>query len=67
MDGWQLLASLKSSDELKGIPVVMVTSLTDNVSREKAAALGSDGYAAKPLERADLERVLRAAGVSVSA
>ena len=66
MDGWGVLAMLKSAPELAGIPVVML-SVTDE--RHLGFSLGASEYLTKPIERAQLSQVLakyrRGAGASV--
>ena len=66
MDGWGVLAMLKSAPELAGIPVVML-SVTDE--RHLGFSLGAAEYLTKPIERAQLSQVLakyrRGAGGSV--
>src|SRR5262249_55809003 len=46
--GWDLLEELKSSEETRSIPVLVIT-LVENEG--KAMALGADGYCAKPVDR----------------
>jgi CheY-like chemotaxis protein len=53
-DTWGYLARLKSGDG--ELPVVVVTSVDDQA---KAASLGADAYAAKPIDRSWLVRRLR--------
>ena len=54
MDGYELLASLKRTEELSSIPVVMITSRTSEKHRQKAFDLGVSEYVSKPFEEADL-------------
>jgi len=55
MDGWAVLASLKSDPELAMIPVVMMTML-DN--RELGVAMGATECLTKPVEWSKLEQLL---------
>jgi two-component system chemotaxis response regulator CheY len=48
MDGLQLLASLKSSPEWRGIPVVMITTEGGEAKVAEAVKLGAAGYVRKP-------------------
>jgi len=59
---WSFLGDLKTGVTTKGIPVYVVT-MVDN--RHKAAALGADGFAEKPLERAWLLERLAAAAATM--
>jgi signal transduction histidine kinase/DNA-binding response OmpR family regulator len=47
-DTWTFLATLKTQDATKDIPVLVVTALTD---QRKGWALGADAYAIKPITR----------------
>ena len=48
-DGWSILREIKTDEEIKDVPVAMVTQL----SEEKfAESLGADGYFTKPIDRA---------------
>ncbi len=56
MDGWTVLASLKSDPLTAEIPVVMVTMVDD---RNLGFALGATGYLLKPVDRDRLRAVIR--------
>ena len=55
MDGWTVLASLKSDPDLAEIPVIMLT-IVDN--RNFGYALGAADYLTKPIDRERLSTVL---------
>ena len=55
LSGWNVLSALKGDPELASIPVVMVT-ITDE--KRRALALGATGYVMKPIERAQLLKLL---------
>ena len=55
MDGWSVLAALKSDPELAGIPVIMVTIVDD---RNLAFSLGASDYLTKPIHRKRLADIL---------
>ena len=48
MDGLQLLASLKASDQWRHIPVVMITTEGGELKVGEAVRLGAAGYVRKP-------------------
>ncbi|MCX7984321.1 MAG: response regulator [Bacteroidetes bacterium] len=48
MDGFELIRNLKSNPEYKDIPVIILTSLSDNANREEGAKLGVYSYVVKP-------------------
>jgi chemosensory pili system protein ChpA (sensor histidine kinase/response regulator) len=54
MDVFELLANMQSSDALRAVPVVMVTSRTGDKHRERALTLGAAEYLGKPFQEADL-------------
>jgi two-component system chemotaxis sensor kinase CheA len=47
MDGFDLLAKLKSGPETSHIPVILVTSLEAREEQERGLALGADAYIVK--------------------
>jgi len=47
MDGLQLLENIRSDDQLKSIPLVLVTTVEDEAVRKHAAGLGADRYILK--------------------
>ena len=56
LDGWAVLAALKSDPEVAEIPVVMLTVVDD---RHMGLALGASEYLTKPVDRLRLQAVLR--------
>jgi two-component system chemotaxis response regulator CheY len=48
MDGLQLLAALKGSDDWRSIPVVMITTEGGETKVAEAVRLGAAGYVRKP-------------------
>jgi chemosensory pili system protein ChpA (sensor histidine kinase/response regulator) len=54
MDGFELLANLKSNAALQAIPVVMITSRTGDKHRNRALDLGAAAYLGKPYQEAEL-------------
>ena len=49
MDGYEVLARLRSNDTTKDIKVVMVSALGGKIDIENAMDLGADGYITKPV------------------
>jgi two-component system, chemotaxis family, sensor histidine kinase and response regulator PixL len=58
LDGYGLLAHLKSHSQLKRIPVTMLTSQTSDRYRQLAFQLGAKAYLFKPYNEYDLLRKL---------
>ncbi|MFI5166063.1 MAG: response regulator [Thermoanaerobaculales bacterium] len=55
MDGWSVLAALKSDPELEEVPVIVLTILD---AERKAFALGASDFLTKPVDRTRLAAVL---------
>lgn len=56
MDGWQVLAKLKSAAETADIPIVLQSMLSE---RELGLSMGADDYLTKPIDKADLPNAVR--------
>ena len=54
MDGIQILKKIKTMDELKDIPVIMLTSKAQEDDIVKGLELGAQDYMAKPFSPAEL-------------
>jgi chemosensory pili system protein ChpA (sensor histidine kinase/response regulator) len=50
MNGYELLSSLKQSEKLREIPVIMITSRAGDKHRQKALDLGVSEYLTKPYQ-----------------
>ena len=58
MTGLDLLASIKSHDELKNTPVVMISSRSSETTGKQARKLGALAYIQKPLQQRRLDAVV---------
>lgn len=58
MDGLQLLQAIKKDDQLKHIPVLMVTAEAKKENIIAAAQAGASGYVVKPFTAATLDEKL---------
>ncbi|MGF6275452.1 two-component system cell cycle response regulator [Massilia sp. UYP11] len=71
MDGFAVLAALRTDPQLSGVPILAVTALAMAGDREKVLAAGFDGYIGKPIEPesfvAELEAFLAAAPAAAPA
>ncbi len=47
MDGFEILKKIKENDELKGIPVILLTNLGQKNEVEKGLSLGAEEYIIK--------------------
>jgi two-component system chemotaxis response regulator CheY len=55
MNGFQLLQSIRADENLKGLPVLMVTAEARKEDIVTAAQSGASGYIVKPFTKATLE------------
>jgi len=58
MDGREALAEIKSDEELRRIPVVVLTTSSDDHDVRNAYDLGANSYITKPVTGSKLESVL---------
>jgi CheY-like chemotaxis protein len=56
MDGWSVLLALKSDPDLRDIPVIMMTMVSE---LESGFTLGAADIATKPVDRARLSQILK--------
>lgn len=54
IDGFEVCERIKGSEELRHIPVIMVTALTDTEDRIKGIEAGAEEYIYKPFNEAEL-------------
>ena len=55
MDGFEVCRILKSEEETRNIPVIMITAMqTDSQSRIKGFKIGADAFLSKPIDEAEL-------------
>jgi CheY-like chemotaxis protein len=59
VSGLEVLGWLRSSERLRDLRVVILSSSGERSDRERAEALGVDGYFVKPSRSADLLQVVR--------
>jgi phosphoserine phosphatase RsbU/P len=54
MNGYEVCELLKADDTLKGIPVIFISALTDQLDKVKAFAIGGVDYLTKPFQMEEL-------------
>ncbi len=59
MHGYEFISRVKASDELKEIPIVVLTSRSGEKHKEKAATMGAEDYLIKPFDEESLFSILR--------
>jgi len=58
MDGWEILAALRTDPDTAHVPVVIVTAHGDSDTAAQARELGADGFISKPFRPSELRRVI---------
>ncbi|MFQ5644122.1 MAG: response regulator [Thiogranum sp.] len=58
MDGYETLREIRADAGLEQLPVVVLTARAADEDRERALALGANGYLSKPVEARDLKLIL---------
>jgi phosphoserine phosphatase RsbU/P len=54
MNGYEVCEHLKADDKLKGIPVIFISALNENLDKVNAFALGGVDYITKPFQMEEL-------------
>ena len=54
MDGYEFAKRIKSLDDLKNIPIILVTALNDQESKLKGLSAGAEEFISKPIDRTEL-------------
>ena len=63
LDGFEVLERLKSNDQLKKIPVIMLTSTDSPREIERCYRLGVNAYVVKPVDFEHLHEKIRTLGL----
>jgi len=58
MNGWEVLAAMKSDEALRRIPVVILTTSNDDEDIFRSRDLHANGYVIKPVPRAHFEQAI---------
>ena len=65
MDGVEVLQKIKSNEELKNLPVIMLTTTDDPREVEKCYALGCNIYITKPVDFLRFSETLKRLGLFI--
>lgn len=65
MDGVEVLGRIKSDDELKNLPVMMLTTTDDPREVEKCYSLGCNIYITKPVDFSKFAETLKRLGLFI--
>ncbi len=58
MDGFEFCAAVRADRALHGVPFVMLTSLTDDMSRRKGKLVGASSFLTKPIAPEQLRGIV---------
>jgi CheY-like chemotaxis protein len=59
MDGFELCAAIRGDPALRNIPVVLLTMLGDEASRQRGEIVGASAFLTKPVSPAELKEAVR--------
>jgi CheY-like chemotaxis protein len=54
MDGYELMATIRSQEQYRGLPLVVLTSRAASKHHQRAMQLGADAYIVKPYQPEEL-------------
>jgi CheY-like chemotaxis protein len=60
MDGFELCAAIRTDPSLRSIPVVLLTMLGDEASRQRGQLVGASAFLTKPVSPAQLKEAIHA-------
>ncbi len=63
IDGLEVLRRIKSSEELRTVPVVVLTTSSDDSDVRSAYELGANSYLVKPIENAQFQSLVVGLGL----
>lgn len=58
MDGFEFCAAVRADRALHGVPFIMLTSLTDEMSRRKGKLVGATSFLTKPIAPDQLRAIV---------
>jgi len=61
MDGFELCAAIRSDPALRRTPVVLLTMLGDDASRQRGRLVGASAFLTKPVSPTELKEAVRKA------
>jgi putative two-component system response regulator len=59
MTGWQVFEKIKAIDSLKDVPIIFVTSLDNDVTKERAFKMGAADLIIKPYKNTVLQKRIK--------
>jgi CheY-like chemotaxis protein len=58
MDGFELCAAIRADPALRDVPVILLTTLDDEASRQHGHLVGADAFLTKPVTPAELREAV---------
>ena len=58
MDGYEAIGKIKSTEEMKNLPIISITAQAMTGDREKCLKAGADAYLSKPVDVDELVQLL---------
>lgn len=59
MDGFGFIDGVRAQDQLRGVPILVLTTESDPSLKERARSAGATGWIVKPFEQAKLVSAIR--------
>ncbi|SMC65946.1 putative two-component system response regulator [Desulfocicer vacuolatum DSM 3385] len=59
MDGFQVCRTLKANPETRGIPIIFITAMDNEIHRRKCIECGGADYITKPFVAAEIKQKIR--------
>ncbi len=67
LDGFEVCRKLREAEETKGVPIIIISALTDEASKQRALEAGASAYYTKPFSPTALLKELEMIPVRESA
>ncbi len=65
-DGFEACAKLRAADETRDVPIIVISAMADDASKERALALGASAYYTKPFSPTALLKEIESIGARES-
>ena len=59
LDGYQVTLALKQNPRTRHIPIMILSAMTDHVTRQRVLNAGAEAFISKPIDRAELNQLVR--------
>ncbi len=58
MNGYELIIKLRQDHRFENLPIIVITSRSGEMHRDRAIGLGADGYITKPYDNKELKKMM---------